>query len=127
MCEGLGGYLSGSLAIQGDAIHMLSDVASYLLAILALWAAEKRPNKKYTFGFSRAEPLGALGTFVFIWCEIALLITPMIFSLLSNLSIFHRGATLFLMQAAGERMRTLQFEINDIAMMIGAVLSYVNQ
>ena len=48
---------------------MLSDVASYLLAILALWAAEKRPNKKYTFGFSRAEPLGALGTFVFIWCE----------------------------------------------------------
>ena len=67
MCEGLGGYLSGSLAIQGDAIHMLSDVASYLLAILALWASEKRPNKKYTFGFSRAEPLGALGTFVFIW------------------------------------------------------------
>jgi len=97
VCEGLGGYLSGSLAIQGDAIHMLSDVASYLLAILALWAAEKRPNKKYTFGFSRAEPLGALGTFVFIW-----------------------GATLFLMQAAGERMRTLQFEINDIAMMIVA-------
>lgn len=122
MCEGLGGYLSGSLAIQGDAIHMLSDVASYLLAILALWAAEKRPNKKYTFGFSRAEPLGALGTFVFIWCEISLLIP-----FWRNLSIFHRGATLFLMQAAGERMRTLQFEINDIAMMIGAVLSYVNQ
>ena len=62
--------MSGSLAIQGDAIHMLSDVASYLLAILALWASEKRPNKKYTFGFSRAEPLGALGTFVFIWWEI---------------------------------------------------------
>ena len=76
--------MSGSLAIQGDAIHMLSDVASYLLAILALWAAEKRPNKKYTFGFSRAEPLGALGTFVFIWCEISLLITPMIFSLLAQ-------------------------------------------
>jgi len=115
VCEGLGGYLSGSLAIQGDAIHMLSDVASYLLAILALWAAEKRPNKKYTFGFSRAEPLGALGTFVFIWCEISLLIP-----FWRNLSIFHRGATLFLMQAAGERMRTLQFEINDIAMMIVA-------
>ena len=69
MCEGLGGYLSGSLAIQGDAIHMLSDVASYLLAIIALWASGRRPNKKYTFGFSRAEPIGALGTFVFIWCE----------------------------------------------------------
>ena len=69
MCEALGGYLSGSLAIQGDAVHMLSDVASYLLAIVALWASAKRPNKKYTFGFSRAEPLGALGTFVFIWQE----------------------------------------------------------
>ena len=67
MCEALGGYLSGSLAIQGDAVHMLSDVASYLLAIVALWASAKRPDKKYTFGFSRAEPLGALGTFVFIW------------------------------------------------------------
>ena len=61
--------MSGSLAIQGDAIHMLSDVASYLLAIIALWASGRRPNKKYTFGFSRAEPIGALGTFVFIWCE----------------------------------------------------------
>merc|ERR1712013_913522 len=97
VCEALGGYLSGSLAIQGDAVHMLSDVASYLLAIVALWASAKRPNKKYTFGFSRAEPLGALGTFVFIW-----------------------GATLFLMRAAGERISTLQFEINDITMMIVA-------
>jgi len=102
VCEALGGYLSGSLAIQGDAVHMLSDVASYLLAIVALWASAKRPNKKYTFGFSRAEPLGALGTFVFIW-----------------------GATLFLMRAAGERISTLQFEINDITMMIVATCGVV--
>jgi len=81
---------------------MLSDVASYLLAIVALWASAKRPNKKYTFGFSRAEPLGALGTFVFIW-----------------------GATLFLMRAAGERISTLQFEINDITMMIVATCGVV--
>ena len=41
------------------------------------------------------------------------------FDFLCNL-LFPRGATLFLMRAAGERMSTLQFEINDITMMIGA-------
>jgi Co/Zn/Cd efflux system component len=29
ICEVIGGYLSGSLAIMGDAAHMFSDLARY--------------------------------------------------------------------------------------------------
>ena len=30
VCEIIGGYLSGSLAIMGDAAHMFSDLASFV-------------------------------------------------------------------------------------------------
>ena len=30
ICEIIGGYLSGSLAIMGDAAHMFSDLASFI-------------------------------------------------------------------------------------------------
>ncbi|CAI9598895.1 unnamed protein product, partial [Staurois parvus] len=55
--ELLGGYFANSLAIMTDALHMLTDLSSIILTLLALWLSEKSPNKRFTFGFHR------LGTF----------------------------------------------------------------
>ena len=43
--EVIGGYISGSLAIMSDAAHMFSDLASFLISLLAIHLSEK-PAKK---------------------------------------------------------------------------------
>ena len=65
--EVVGGWVSGSLAIMSDAAHMFSDLASFGVSLLVLFIAERRPTKKMTFGYHRAEALGALATLIIIW------------------------------------------------------------
>ncbi|CAG5859024.1 unnamed protein product [Menidia menidia] len=51
--EIIGGYLSNSLAIMTDAVHMLADVVGILFSLLALWLSTKPPTKRFTFGLHR--------------------------------------------------------------------------
>jgi cobalt-zinc-cadmium efflux system protein len=58
--EVAGGLLAHSLALLTDAVHVLTDVGA---AVLALWAgtiAQRRPDKRRTFGYGRATVLAAL-------------------------------------------------------------------
>ena len=59
--ELVGGYLANSIAIFADAFHLLSDVFAYLISLGAVWLST-RPNspKQLTFGWEKAQPLGAL-------------------------------------------------------------------
>jgi len=57
--EFVGGILTGSLALQADAGHMLSDVASLGMALLAFRFARRPATPAKTFGFYRAEILAA--------------------------------------------------------------------
>ena len=54
-----GGLLCHSLAIITDAAHMLSDVAGFLVGAIALVLTSRNANHRYSFGFGRAEVLGA--------------------------------------------------------------------
>eukprot|EP00122_Pirum_gemmata_P003685 Pgem_evm1s3335 len=65
--EVVGGYLSGSLAIMTDAAHLLSDFASMLISLFALWLAGRPATSKLTFGYHRAEILGAMISVFMIW------------------------------------------------------------
>eukprot|EP00123_Amoebidium_parasiticum_P013878 comp22204_c0_seq1/m.32661 comp22204_c0_seq1/g.32661 ORF comp22204_c0_seq1/g.32661 comp22204_c0_seq1/m.32661 type:complete len:408 (-) comp22204_c0_seq1:350-1573(-) len=65
--EVLGGYFSGSLAIMTDAAHMLSDFASFLISLFALWIAGRPPSRTMSFGYARAEILGAIMSVFLIW------------------------------------------------------------
>jgi cation diffusion facilitator family transporter len=56
-----------SVAIMSDAAHMLSDVSSFLVAIFAAWAATQPSTMHYSFGYHRAEILGALVSVLIIW------------------------------------------------------------
>jgi cobalt-zinc-cadmium efflux system protein len=60
LAEAIGGFLTNSLALLSDAGHMLADVASLALALLALWFAARPATTKKTYGYYRMEILAAL-------------------------------------------------------------------
>ena len=57
--EIIGGLISGSLSLLGDAGHMLRDVFSLLITLSALNIAKRLPTKTKTFGYHRVEILAA--------------------------------------------------------------------
>jgi cobalt-zinc-cadmium efflux system protein len=60
LAEGIGGYLSHSLALYSDAGHVLTDLAAIGLSWYALHQGEKPANQDMTFGYHRAGILAAL-------------------------------------------------------------------
>ncbi len=56
----LGGIWANSLALQGDAGHMLSDAAALAVSLGAAWLATRPLTARRSFGFRRAEVLAAL-------------------------------------------------------------------
>lgn len=67
LLEAIVGYAVHSLALVADSFHMLNDIISLFIA---LWAVRVKSNKpadgKYTYGWQRAEILGALINAVFL-------------------------------------------------------------
>ncbi|BBW95903.1 cation diffusion facilitator family transporter [Geobacillus icigianus] len=58
--EFVGGLVTNSLALLSDSGHMLSDAASLLLSLVAVWLASRPVSPKRTYGFYRFEILAAL-------------------------------------------------------------------
>jgi len=58
--EAAGGLVTGSLALLADAGHLLSDVASLVLGLFAVWAAQRPATAQRTYGHTRIEILAAL-------------------------------------------------------------------
>ncbi|HEY9158144.1 cation diffusion facilitator family transporter [Candidatus Binatus sp.] len=65
--ELVGGYLTGSLALLSDAVHMLTDIAALCLGLLTLWISARPASSAKTYGYLRAEILGALLNGLFLW------------------------------------------------------------
>ena len=62
------GYFAGSIAMISDSFHMLSDVMSLVVALYAIRLANKKGdiNVRYSYGWQRAEIIGALINAVFL-------------------------------------------------------------
>lgn len=58
--ELVGGILSGSLALLADALHNFGDCGSLLVALIARRWSRKRADRQRTFGYARAEVVGAV-------------------------------------------------------------------
>lgn len=56
----VGALVSGSLALLADAAHMFTDAAALVIALVANVVAARPATERNTFGFQRAEVLGAL-------------------------------------------------------------------
>ncbi len=65
--EFVGGYYSNSLALISDAVHLLTDIAALCLALLTLWISTRPASGDKTYGYLRAEILGALINGIFLW------------------------------------------------------------
>lgn len=58
--EVVGSVFAGSLALIADAGHMFSDLLGLVVALVALGIARRPATDRQTFGYQRAEVLGAL-------------------------------------------------------------------
>lgn len=82
--EAIAGWWSGSLALLGDAGHMLTDAMSLGLASIAARVAQRAPSNRHSYGLRRVEALAALVNSLFmlavvgglVWHAVDRLLTP---------------------------------------------------
>lgn len=65
--EIIGGYLANSIAIMSDAAHLLSDFLGFIISIISIVISRKKATNEMSFGFHRAEIIGALVSVTLIW------------------------------------------------------------
>ena len=93
------GIYAGSLALVGDALHNLTDVAALVIALVAVKLERKTPTLEKTFGYQRA---GVLAAFVNSGLLVAF--------------------TIFLFREAWSRLQQPQ-EVHTTAMLIMAAIA----
>lgn len=59
IAEVIGGLLSNSLALLSDAVHNLNDTLSLAITLVSKKIAKRGSNTRKTFGYKRAEIIGA--------------------------------------------------------------------
>ncbi|MBO8131822.1 MAG: cation transporter [Candidatus Marinimicrobia bacterium] len=55
----IGGFISGSLALISDSVHNFGDTLSLAISLVAVTIGKKKRDLSYTYGYKRAEILGA--------------------------------------------------------------------
>eukprot|EP00731_Ephydatia_muelleri_P013406 Em0007g716a len=84
IAEVVGGYLANSLAIMSDAAHMLSDFAAFLISLFALWIGRLEPSRRMSFGWHRAEVVGAVISVLIIWVLTGVLVYEAILRIINQ-------------------------------------------
>ena len=82
--EVIGGIISGSLAILADASHLGCDLIGFGLSYIAVVLGQRGETSFMTFGYHRAETVGALASVllilvmagILVYCAILRIITP---------------------------------------------------
>lgn len=57
--ELVGGWITGSMALMADAMHMLSDAAGLIIAVVAVLIGRRKASLEATYGYRRVEVLAA--------------------------------------------------------------------
>lgn len=132
--EAIAGWIAGSLALLGDAGHMLTDSFALGLAAVAAWLSKRPPSARLSYGLGRIEALAALANGVLMlvvivaicWHAVERLIEPQavagetvtvvaIIGLVINL-----GAA-WLLSRGGEDLNTRAALIHVIGDLLGSV------
>lgn len=75
LIEVIGGFLANSLAIFSDAAHLLTDIAGFVISLVAVYASRRPGCKDFTYGHVRAEIFGALFSILSLWLITAFLVS----------------------------------------------------
>jgi cobalt-zinc-cadmium efflux system protein len=97
--EFIGGVLANSLALMSDAAHMLTDSMALALSLAAFWIAARPSTPKMSYGYYRAEILGALLSGLLIWFLTAILIFEAVQRIASPPEV--KGVLLFVVATLG--------------------------
>jgi len=84
--------LSGSVALLGDTLHNVADALTALPLGLAFWLGRRPPNRRYTYGYGRAEDLAGVVIVVLIAASSALAAYEAVSRLVSPAHVHHLWA-----------------------------------
>lgn len=108
--EVIGGIFANSLALISDALHMFTDVGALGLSLIVLKITHLPRTPKMSYGYHRAEILGALASALSLWALCGVLIYEAITRLISPPEV--KGPVVFVIASIGlianlAMMRTL--------------------
>ncbi len=149
IAEIIGGLLTGSLALLSDAGHMLAAAAAIAIALFASWAENRPASIERTFGYHRAEVIGAMLSALALWLVAAWVLFESINRLRDQSELEIQGGAMLALGAigmgvnllaalilrwgghqsdrAGDAMRHLLTDLlASIAVVVAAVLVLVN-
>lgn len=73
LAEGIGGWWAQSLALMGDAGHMISDATALAMAAIAARIARRPPSMRHSYGLGRAEVVAALINSLFMMAVVTMI------------------------------------------------------
>ncbi len=97
--ELIGGIVANSLALISDALHMFADVGALLLSLIVLKIVHLPRTPKMTYGYHRAEILGALASALSLWALCGVLIYEAIHRLMAPPEV--KGSVVFVIASIG--------------------------
>lgn len=101
VAEVIGGALSGSLALLGDAGHMLASAAAISIALFTSWAESRPASIERTFGYHRSEVAGAMLSALALWLVAAWVLFEGINRLRDRDSLEVQGEMMLIIGAIG--------------------------
>lgn len=93
--ELIGGIFTNSVAIISDSIHDLGDAISIGISYFLEKKSNKKPDQKYTFGYTRYSILGAIITNTILITGSALVIFNAIERIINPIEINYNGMIIF--------------------------------
>jgi cobalt-zinc-cadmium efflux system protein len=87
------GWWSGSLALLGDAGHMLTDAAALLIAALAARIARLPPSPRHSFGMARAQLVAAMVNAAFMLAVVGMLTVEAVARLIDPVDVRGEAVT----------------------------------
>ncbi len=66
LLKGVVGYISGSIALIADSFHSFSDIFTILATWIGLKISQKKPDKKFPYGYYKAETFVSLFVSIFV-------------------------------------------------------------
>jgi cobalt-zinc-cadmium efflux system protein len=140
VAEVIGGWIANSLALISDALHMFTDVGALLLSLIVARIARVPRTAVMSYGYHRAEILGALASALSLWALSGVLIYEAVKRLIAPeavrgpivlvIALIGLGANLLMMkvlhpsQAHSLNVRAAYLHvIGDLLGSIGVILS----
>ncbi len=83
LVEVVGGWIANSLALISDALHLFTDVGALALSLVVLRIAHWPKTPSMSYGYHRAEILGALASALSLWALCGVLVYEAIMRLIT--------------------------------------------